>query len=323
MVLQRVPDDPNQWNSSTPADLDDIRRESTAIDNLATWQGGMANIVGAGGEPERVLQTLVSANFFDTLGVQPVYGRGFQEGEDQPGREREVVLSDRLWRRRFAADPAIVGKNIRLDDQNFLVTGVMPASFDFPMATELWTPHAFTPAQLANRRGNQVEAAARLSPGRTLEQAGAELDRISARLEKSYPDTNKGRRYMVWPARRFMVDSETQQYLDHAAWLGDLRAADRLRQRGQPAVRPRHRPPARSRRAYRAGRIALARDRTTGHRKRAALRGRRALRPADRQMGNRHDARRHAPGNRTLHPRLEGHSDGCPHPAVHPDRRRS
>ena len=212
MVLQRVPDAPNQWDSSTLADLDDIRRQSTAIEQIATWQGGMANIVGAGGEPERVLQTLVSANFFTTFGVQPVYGRGFQEGEDQPGREREVVLSDRLWRRRFAADPAIVGKNIRLDDQNFLVTGVMPASFDFPMATELWTPHAFTPAQLANRRGNQVEAAARLKPGRSLEQAGLELDSLSARLEKSYPDTNKGRRYMAWSARRFMVDSETQQY---------------------------------------------------------------------------------------------------------------
>ena len=150
MVLQRVPDAPNQWNSATPADLDDVRRESTALENLATWQDGMANIVGAGGEPERAMQTLVSANFFTTFGVQPVLGRGFQEGEDQPGREREVVLSDRLWRRRFAADPAIVGKNIRLDDQNFLVTGVMPASFDFPMATELWTPHALTPAQRAS-----------------------------------------------------------------------------------------------------------------------------------------------------------------------------
>src|SRR4029077_12823869 len=109
----------------------------------------------------------------------------------------EVVLSDRLWRRRFAADPAIVGQNIRLDDQNFLVTGVMPASFDFPMATELWTPHAFTPAQRANRGGTFLEAAARLRPGRTIEQAGVELDSLAARLEKSYPDTNKGRRFMV------------------------------------------------------------------------------------------------------------------------------
>jgi putative ABC transport system permease protein len=155
----------------------------------------------------------VSANFFNTLGVQPVLGRGFQEGEDQPGREREVVLSDRLWRSRFAADPGIVGQNIRLDDQNFLVTGVMPASFDFPTASELWTPLALTPADRTNRRNNQLAAAARLKPGRTLEQADAEVASLSARLEKSYPDTNKGRRLMVWPARRFMVDSYTQQYL--------------------------------------------------------------------------------------------------------------
>ena len=213
MVLQRDPGDANDWNSGSPADLEDIGREGTALENLATWQGGMANIAGAGGEPERAMQTLVSANFFTVFGVQPVLGRGFQEGEDQPGREREVVLSDRLWRRRFAADPAIAGKNIRLDDQNFLVTGVMPASFDFPMATELWTPHAFTAAERANRRNNQLEAAARLRPGRTIEQAGAELDRVSMRLEKSYPDTNKGRRYMAWPARRFLVDAYTQQYV--------------------------------------------------------------------------------------------------------------
>src|SRR4051794_22780371 len=87
MVLQRVPDNANEWNSGAPADFDDIRRESTTLDNLATWDGGMANIVGAGGEPERAIQTLVSANFFTTLGVQPALGRGFQEGEDQPGRE--------------------------------------------------------------------------------------------------------------------------------------------------------------------------------------------------------------------------------------------
>jgi putative ABC transport system permease protein len=213
MVLQRIPDNPNEWNGDTAGDIDDVRRDSKTLENLATWTGGMANIVATGGEPERAIQTLVSANFFNTLGVQPAIGRGFQEGEDQPGREREVVLSDRLWRRRFAADPAIVGKNIRLDDQNYLVTGVMPASFDFPMATELWTPNPLTPEQRVNRRNNQLEAAARLRPQYTLEQAGAEIDRISSRLETSYPDTNKGRRYMVWPARRFMVDAYTQQYL--------------------------------------------------------------------------------------------------------------
>ena len=213
MVLQRVPDSPQEWDSATAADLDDFRRQSTAIEGLATWQGGLANIVGAGGQPERVLQTLTSANFFDVVGVQPALGRGFQPGEDQPGREREVVLSDRLWRRRFAADPSIIDKTIRLDDQNFVVTGVMPASFDFPLATELWTPQALTPAQRTSRRNHEFIAAARLKPGRTVEQASAEVESIGARLEKQYPDSNKGRRLMMWPVHRFLVEGETRQYL--------------------------------------------------------------------------------------------------------------
>lgn len=213
MVVQRVPDYPQQRDGATAADLEDFRRESTAIEGFATWQGGMANIAGAGGQAERVLQTLTSANFFDVLGVQPTLGRGFQSGEDQPGREREVVLSNRLWRRRFAADPAIVDKTIRLDDQNFVVTGVMPASFDFPLATELWTPQALTPAQRTSRRNNAFTAAARLKPGRTVEQASAEVESIGARLETLYPDTNKGRRLMMWTARQFLVEGETRQYL--------------------------------------------------------------------------------------------------------------
>jgi putative ABC transport system permease protein len=212
MILQRDPADANSWDAATPADIDDVHRQASSIENLASWQGGSANIVGASGEPERVNQSLVSANFFDTVGVQPALGRGFRPGEDQPGREREVVLSDRLWKRRFGADSAIIGKTIRLDDQNFLVTGVMPATYDFPMAVELWTPIALTPVQAASRRNNTLQTMARLRPGRTITQASGELDGIAAQLEKSYPDSNKGRRFVVWPAHRFMVDYETQQY---------------------------------------------------------------------------------------------------------------
>ncbi len=85
-------------------------------------------------------------------------GRAFQAGEDQPGREREVIFSDKLWRNKFGADPAIVGKTVRLDDQNHLVIGVMPASFDFPLATELWTPLALTPAQSAIAHQSDIDA---------------------------------------------------------------------------------------------------------------------------------------------------------------------
>src|SRR5579862_2324784 len=95
-VLQGSPDDLNHWDSATPADIDDIRRENTTLANLASWEGGLANLAAPGGEPERVIQSLVTANFFDVVGVQPERGRAFQPGEDVAGREHEVLLSDGL-----------------------------------------------------------------------------------------------------------------------------------------------------------------------------------------------------------------------------------
>src|ERR1017187_8648333 len=93
MLGQRA-DDPNDFNSATPADMDDIRRQSATLEALASWEDGLANIVGTGGEPERAEQALVSANFFEVMQVQPALGRAFQPGEDQPGREREVIFSE-------------------------------------------------------------------------------------------------------------------------------------------------------------------------------------------------------------------------------------
>jgi putative ABC transport system permease protein len=212
-VQQRVPGEPNNWESITPADLDDIRHDITSVESIAATQQGMANIVGEGGEPERAMQSLVAANFFDVMGVQPAMGRSFQAGEDQPGREREVIFSDKLWRNKFGADAAIIGKNIRLDDENYQVIGVMPASFDYPIASELWTPLALTPAVRASRGNQSLSTVARLKPGRSIEQVSQELTGISARLRTSYPDTNKNRSFMVWPLHRTMVDSETEQYI--------------------------------------------------------------------------------------------------------------
>ena len=213
MVLQKDNDEPIYWNSSTPADMDDIQRSLTAVEGLASWQGGMANIVGAGGEPERAIQSLVTANFFGTVGVPAALGRTFEAGEDRPGREREVILSDRIWRRRFGGDAGVIGRSIRFDDENFTVIGVMPRSFDFPIATDVWTPMALTAEQRGSRRGNSLVSVARLKSGWNIDRASAELDSIAARLAKTYPDTNKNRHFMIWPSRRFLVDYETQQYL--------------------------------------------------------------------------------------------------------------
>ncbi len=212
-VMQRVPENPNGWRSIAPADMDDIRRENTAVETLAWWDDGMANIMGAGEEPERVMQAMVSANFFDVVGVQPARGRAFQAGEDQPGREREVILSYKLWQRRFGGDPNVVGANMRLDDQNYQVVGVMPARYDFPLAMEIWIPLALKPADRASRSVRTLTGVARLKPGSTLEQVGSQLDGTAARLEKAYPETNQNRRFMAWPIQRFLVDYETNQYL--------------------------------------------------------------------------------------------------------------
>src|SRR5258708_6572316 len=94
MVLQQPVGDPGHYDNATPADIGDIRREITSLTGLASWTDGLANLVGAGGEPERVNQFLVTSNFFDMIGVQPARGRGFLPGEDQAGKDREVVLSD-------------------------------------------------------------------------------------------------------------------------------------------------------------------------------------------------------------------------------------
>ena len=214
MVLERDPDGgADNWNVVTPADLDDIRRETTTLENIASWQGRLASIVGFDGQPEGVLQTLASANFFDAVRVKPAIGRAFEPGEDQPGREREVILSDRIWKNRFGSDAGIIGRTLRLDGQNFAVIGVMPDSFDFPLGTEIWTPQALTAADRASRRLNSLTSLARLKPGHTVDGAAAELDSIAARLEQSYPDTNKNRRFMARPAHWFLVNYQREQYL--------------------------------------------------------------------------------------------------------------
>lgn len=214
MVLQHEPGAaPEQWNPITPADFDDIRRGSSALEKVATCRSGLANIVGSGDRPEGVLQAMVSANFFETVGVNSAIGRTFDVGEDEPGREREVLLSNRIWENRFGSDRNIIGITVRLDSENFVVIGVMPDTFDFPLGTEVWIPDALTPAERSSRKSEMLLGLARLKPGYTAGMAIAEVQGIGGRLAKLYPDTDKSRRFEVRPAHRFLVNYQRQQYL--------------------------------------------------------------------------------------------------------------
>lgn len=213
MVLQSVPGDADEWNQLTPADFDDIRGNSTALENIAGWRSDLADVVITSGEPEGVLRTEVTANFFDSLEVRPAQGRAFVEGEDQPGREREVIISNRMWKNRFGGSTDILSRQMRIDGENYTIIGVLPDSFDFPLATDIWVPNALSPAQRTSRRTNMIAAVARLKPGRTVGVASSEIESVAARLADSYPDTNWNRHFMVRPAHRFLVNYQREQYL--------------------------------------------------------------------------------------------------------------
>ena len=122
--------------------------------------------------PENVTGARVGADFFALLGVQPALGRAFLPEEDRPGADGVVVLSDGLWRRRFGADPSVVGRDVRIDGLPHRVIGVMPRSMDYTFYDEaLWLPIAFTPERLAEHDEHYLFVLGRLKPGVTLEEA--------------------------------------------------------------------------------------------------------------------------------------------------------
>ena len=182
----------NRNAAISPPTFADYRNQCQSFENLTALLYNTAFNLTGEGEPERLQGRRVSANFFDTLGALPELGRGFLAEEDSPGRNRVVVLSHGLWRRRFGADQNIVGRALRLNGQNFTVIGVMPAAFRW-QTDELWSPLALSPSNFTpDNRGNEfLQVIARLKPQATLQQAHAEVAGIAAQIvrqnQKIYP----------------------------------------------------------------------------------------------------------------------------------------
>ena len=155
---------------------------------------------------ERIRGLKVTSNLLPMLGVQPLLGRLFAAGEDRQGAEHEVILSHRLWQRRFNGDPQVLGKIIQLTGEGYTVVGVMPPHFAFPpfwaTHTELWVPNAFGNT-VSNRGGNHLRVFARLRSNITLKQAQQDISIVTARLEKQYPATNRS--VIVRPLRDNVV----------------------------------------------------------------------------------------------------------------------
>src|SRR5262249_37999096 len=179
-------------NPFTLPDFIDYRDQNQSLAGIAAFANWGANLTSQG-EPERLQGLRISANAFQMLGVEAFAGRALLPEDDTPGRERVVVLSYRLWQRRFGADPRVVGKTMTFNGAGYTVVGVLPPQFIFPIReAELAIPLApdADPLRSVRTSVNFLRAWARLKPGVTREQAEADLTAVAGRLRQQYPVAN-------------------------------------------------------------------------------------------------------------------------------------
>ena len=175
-------------NIVSAANFVDWRKLNPVFTGMAAVDEGTYDVSGTG-EPLEVRGEQVSADFFSVLGVQAALGRTFTPEEDQPGGARAAVLSNRLWKERYGADPALVGHEITINRSRFTVIGVLPPGFYFPPwgdKADLWI--AGLDLRRPERTWHEYVSIARLKPGVTIAQAQAEMDTIARGLEKRYPE---------------------------------------------------------------------------------------------------------------------------------------
>lgn len=185
----------HMWEGSreymSPANVIDIRDQSTTLDGIAYFRDGSVTLTGRG-DPARLSVTRVGEGFFDVLGVQPVIGRRLLPQDNAPGSHRVVMLSHALWQQRFGGAAEAIGSTVEVNGEPFEVVGVMPRGADYPAGTELWLPEPYDPQAIGgeNRGMWYVSAIARLANGATGEQARQEVEAIGRRLEEAYPEAN-------------------------------------------------------------------------------------------------------------------------------------
>jgi putative ABC transport system permease protein len=173
------------------ADFESWQQQTQSFAQMTARTWAYLNLTG-NGEPQRLSAARIAPNFFHLVGIGPAMGRDFLATESLPGNDHEVILSDALWRHRFAANRDIVGHQITLNKQAFTVVGVMPNGFHFPQAIDLWQPLALTNEEKNDRSAHDFVVYGRLKRGVSQKQAQAEMDRIATLIAKEHPATNTG-----------------------------------------------------------------------------------------------------------------------------------
>jgi putative ABC transport system permease protein len=200
--------------------FDYFRQRLTSVEDFAADTGTSMNLAD-NGEPERIFGGRVTWNYFRLFGIPPAYGRTFHADEDQPGRNNVVILSHRLWQRRFGADPAMVGRSIRINNEPHDVVGIMPADMDqIGDAAEAWVPVAFTPEQLALYDEFYLTAYARQRKDVTQQQVRDEFIRVAQNLATDHPDLNRERSANVELMSAFFIGDYRTRLLVLLAAVG-------------------------------------------------------------------------------------------------------
>jgi len=199
-----------QQDDTSYPDVADIRAQTTTMNAVAAYTGNGVTLTGTG-EALNLSVAMVTADFFEALGVAPSRGRTLTASDDTAGAPLAAVIADSLWHERFGGDEHIVGRGITIDGKPFTVVGVMPATFEFPFDTDrmqAWLPMRsvkFT-ATLADQRGASfLRGLGRLRPGATVAQAQAELTTIAGHLAAQYAESNKDRTFTVVPLQQVLV----------------------------------------------------------------------------------------------------------------------
>jgi putative ABC transport system permease protein len=214
--------------TAAPANLLDWRDRTRSFDGITCyrgWRNGQSGVrtqtLTGGGEAMLVRYVPVCANLFDVLGVSPALGRGFAADEDEPGHN-VVVISDGLWRARFAARPDIIGQPMILNGVTQRIIGVMPAGFSMPGAEfDVWKGLAEKHTDLREmRRGHFLRVIARLKPGVTVAQAREDMQRVARQLSSEYPDTNAAMSADIGPLQAWLVGGIRRPLLLFLAAVG-------------------------------------------------------------------------------------------------------
>jgi putative ABC transport system permease protein len=204
----------------SPGKFYDWQRDAQSFEGMAMYQCcGFRELALTGtGTARTVRATAVSAGFFEIVRARPGLGRVFRQEEDTPGSKYVVVLSDRFWRTEFGGHPDVIGRTVKLSDEAYTIVGVMPATASVAswtgMASDVWIPLALTDEQRAARGNHNRYGVARLKRDVELAQAQAEMDAISARLAREFPQTDgRGWEAVVIPMQEEIVGNSRTMLL--------------------------------------------------------------------------------------------------------------